>query len=81
MTNTTTELTVEAALKELREMFPRNETSVMLTAGWMPEGLEPHVSHNVAVWLNKLQVRRFDALTLADCMAQVRAWKGVAAHG
>lgn len=72
--NTETEVvTVESALAELREMFPRQDASIeFYTSGQV----------HIDIWQYRedeesLPTRDnfFDSDTLADCMAQVREWK------
>ena len=66
-TNTDTELTVEAALAELRDLFPGKMIDVGLRVG-------PNAQYAViSVFAASFQR---SAPTLAEAMQKVRAWKG-----
>ena len=66
--NTETELTVEAALAELREMFP-TESYGSIEGTFFDE-----IGLRVRIGLRDAN-RHFSAPTLSECMAQVRKWK------
>lgn len=78
-----TTITVEQALAELREMFPRHYCSIshegrlVLLMGWKLKKIETVAriritSANVEDAMLPLEA---DADTLTEAMAQVRAWK------
>ena len=64
------EITVEDALKELREMFPKRWITITASTH-SARANSIKVSWTISV--NQL-VDDFEAATLADCMDQVRAW-------
>ena len=70
--NTETE-SVDAALAELREMFPGRVVWIRQDANWFDEG-GPHFESTVKIGFLRTDPK-FKAPTLADCMAQVRKWK------
>ena len=70
---TTTEPSIEEALKELREMFPDRDLQVKQSA-WRWAVPNPTFSdgHYVKVLISPAV--EFKAATLAGCMVQVRNW-------
>jgi hypothetical protein len=81
--NTETEITVEAALTELREMFPRHYCSIqyegrlVLLMGWKLKGIETvaRIRITSATVEDTMPPVEADADTLSEAMAQVRKWK------
>ena len=69
--NTETE-SVDAALAELREMFPGRVVWIRQDADWFDEE-GPHFESTVKIGFLRTDPK-FKAPTLADCMAQVRKW-------
>jgi hypothetical protein len=63
------EITVEAALAELREMFPRRYVSIKHY--WSHADAVPGLRYLIGIE----SAGNWKEQSLADCMAQVRAWK------
>lgn len=69
-------LTVEAALKELREMFPVLTATVNVYASWMFDRRDKDfVTVRLFGAVKSPHTIEFNAHTLDDVMAQVRQWK------
>jgi hypothetical protein len=64
---------VDAALAELREMFPGRVVWIRQDAYWFDEE-GPHIESTVKIGFLRTDPK-FKAQTLADCMAQARKWK------
>lgn len=74
MPQITPDITVEEALRELREMFPKAGLRVYAKA----YSLEPNSVQRLAevfIHLTMVDIHKFRAQTMADCLAQVREWK------
>jgi hypothetical protein len=69
------ELTVESALAELREIFPKAGLNIY-TSTYEIDAAN-NVRREVKIVITEYMTgepKRFYGQTLADCMAQVRAW-------
>lgn len=76
MTNPVTELTVEQALKELREMFPRSFIRVRrVEAMRHDEHTGASEQEEQHAFIIVMGLGEASGRTLSDCMAQMRAWK------
>jgi hypothetical protein len=77
--NTETDITVNAALVELREMFPGKAIMVRREDSFYPSDCRDSAETNsmVAIKIGYLRSEpKFRSFrSLADCMAQVRKWK------
>lgn len=69
------ELTVEKALKELREMFPNRPISVQEKAGVSFKVPDSDTARRFKYYRIFVAPRNWRKPTLSEAMAQVRKWK------
>lgn len=75
----TTEPTVEAALAELRELFPRDYWIRIDRSAFDEPAMNEGIVHRVTISVDRLS-RDFEGTTLSEAMAQVRAFHASLCH-
>lgn len=71
------ELTVEEALKELREMFPGKEIFLKDEIEWWAEDSEPCRATVLGIDYPPSNKKEFRGDSLAECVDEVRKWHKV----